>query len=378
LAPNGDELRLGLCCEKLREIIRSPDCDLGTALCIYWSGRPDFFRQFKSRDDVGPPRDDFDLLVEIEQRVADGFYRHRQISYDPFDDRGTDQTNVYPKLRRKYQCELPEVMYQPVGKNAVTREPRRSGKERLPVGLAAIAAVGKGKKLSAREKAITALNELNDHSAREVVELDGDRVVRIGLGSNYVATDDALKYLKHFPDLVELALGQEMTDAALKHLKRVPDLKILEMGSTKFSDKGLSQLKHLRRLEKLTLHGCKNITDKGMAHVGKLSHLRRLDLASTKIGNEGLAHLTGLTNLEHLDVSWYTKVTNPGLEHIGRLTNLRWLRISKTKIGNAGLHHLESLKKLETLIYGETKVTEKGAAHLKEQLPDCDIRAAVY
>lgn len=368
----------GYGCEKLREIIRSPDCDLGTALCIYWSGRPDFFRQFKSRDDVGPPRDDFDLLVEIEQRVADGFYRHHQIAYDPFDDRGMDQTNVYPKLRRKYRCELPDVMYQPVGKNQATREPRRSGKKGLPVGLAAIAAVGKGKKMSVRDKAIVALNELNDHSAREVVELEGDRVVRIGLGSNHVATDDALKHLKHFPDLVELALGQKMTDGALKYLKYVPDIKILDMNCTKFTDKGLSQLKHMRRLEKLSLGGCRGITDDGMVHVGRLSHLRQLDLSSTKIGNEGLAHLTGLANLERLDVYWYTKVTNPGLEHIGRLTNLRWLRISKTKIGNAGLHHLESLKKLEMLIIGETKVTEEGVARLREVLPNCDIRFVVY
>lgn len=78
--------------ERLFEIIRDPDCDLGTAKLVYWNGYD---------------RKVFDLLKEIEKRVADKFYKIGLITYDPFEDREINMEDVNVK-------KIPEIMFEAV------------------------------------------------------------------------------------------------------------------------------------------------------------------------------------------------------------------------------------------------------------------------
>ena len=78
--------------EQLFEIIRDPDCDLGTAKLVYWNGYD---------------RKSFDLMKEIEKRVADKFYKIGLITYDPFEDREINMEDVNVK-------KIPEIMFEEV------------------------------------------------------------------------------------------------------------------------------------------------------------------------------------------------------------------------------------------------------------------------
>lgn len=78
--------------ERLFEIIRDPDCDLGTAKLVYWNG---FDRKV------------FDLMKEIEKRVADKFYKIGLVTYDPFEDREINMEDVNVK-------KIPEIMFEEV------------------------------------------------------------------------------------------------------------------------------------------------------------------------------------------------------------------------------------------------------------------------
>lgn len=78
--------------ERLFEIIRDPDCDLGTAKLVYWNGYD---------------RKVFDLLKEIEKRVADKFYKIGLITYDPFEDHEINMEDVNVK-------KIPEIMFEAV------------------------------------------------------------------------------------------------------------------------------------------------------------------------------------------------------------------------------------------------------------------------
>ena len=69
---------------RLVEIVKDSACDRGTALLIYWNGRPHHFRQYKGADDVPPfERAKYDLLMEISKRYQRSFYRKNGIRFDP-------------------------------------------------------------------------------------------------------------------------------------------------------------------------------------------------------------------------------------------------------------------------------------------------------
>lgn len=399
------EFDWGYGCAKLHEIIRQ-QCDLGTALEIYWSGRPDFYRQYKTRDEVNQSRDVFDMLVEIERNVLSGFYRHQNIAYDPFNDHGQDMTNVYPELASKYQCELPAEMYQPVG-DAPPRKPRRA-RRKLPVGLSTIAEAGQPTEaLDPRAQAIRQLSDAGDGDiCRPHVEMDGDQVLHVNYSGDEKVRDDDLQHIKFLPELKRLTIGQEMTDAAfgylqfvpnlerfriggrghkitgagLAHLRHVPHLKRLDIGGymAKINDAALANLRHVPELVRLDLSGLRQMTDAGLVHLAHLKQLKILNLASTKVGNAGLAHLAPLVQLEELDLHWYTKITNPGLAHLAPLKNLQRLDLVQTKITDPGLPHLESLRQLQELDLRSTKVTSQGVDQLRKALPKCNIMTGEY
>ena len=361
-------------CAKLREIIRRR-CDLGTALLIYWSGRPDFYRRFKRRSDLSVGRDVFDMLVEIERNVANDFYTHRNIPFNPFDDAGY---NWCKNPKHNVFCELPEAMYRGVGSpdEMASREPLRSGIAGLPVGLSVLADADPKPETDV-DKAIAYLNSLNDCMSGDVVEKVGGTATGVSFFSNRKATDDDLECLELLPDLVSLELGPEMTDRALDNLRFVPKLRTLKIGSP-ITDTGLAQLQHVPGLEELCLHSCRSITDAGLAHLGNHKQLRHLDLGATKIGDAGLAHLRDLSNLEHIDLQHYTKITNAGIAHLAVLHKLKYLRMSFTKVGDRGLVHLEGLSGLKDLVLGRTKVTESGITRLRAALPGCNVSLGEY
>lgn len=74
----------------LEWIAANPKCDRGTALFIYWRASPEHYIAFKSRkarDEVAAAnRATYDLVCNIEERFARGFYQASEIAYDPKSD----------------------------------------------------------------------------------------------------------------------------------------------------------------------------------------------------------------------------------------------------------------------------------------------------
>ena len=362
-------------CDKLREIVRRR-CDLGTALLIYWRGQPDFYRRARRRSDLTVGREVFDLLVEIERNVAAGFYTHRSIPFNPFDDDGHDSCR---NPTRGVYCELPEAMYRGVGspEEMARREPLRSGIPGLPVGLAALVEADPEPQ-NDHDRAVAYLNSLSPDAAGGVVETANGVVTGISFFANRTVQDDDLRYLEFFPGVRTLELGPAMTDRALEWLRFAPGLRTIKAVSNPITDAGLAHLERVPDLEELWLYGCRQVADAGLAHVGRLKRLRHLDLAATRVGDAGLAHLRDLRDLEHLDLMHDTKVGNAGLAHLRGLGRLTYLRLSFTKVGDRGLVHLEGIAGLEELVLGRTKVSPEGVGRLRSALPGCDVSLAEY
>ena len=76
--------------ERLLEIVMHPECDLGTALLVYWTRSPGYYQRFARREEVPAyAQQAWDLLRSIEARVASGAYGPAQVAFDPRDDRQT-------------------------------------------------------------------------------------------------------------------------------------------------------------------------------------------------------------------------------------------------------------------------------------------------
>lgn len=77
----------------LRNVIESEECDLGTALMVYWRSEPQRLLASRPRERLtAVEAERFELLELIERRVMSGNYRSFSIAYDPRDDEGVDLT----------------------------------------------------------------------------------------------------------------------------------------------------------------------------------------------------------------------------------------------------------------------------------------------
>ena len=93
--------------DPIRQVIDNPRCDKGTALKVYWLAQPEYYLKYSSRDHVPEyEQDGFDLISHIERKYLGDEYSDAEIPYRP--------------KRKKHQPEssreLPQEMYQPVGK----------------------------------------------------------------------------------------------------------------------------------------------------------------------------------------------------------------------------------------------------------------------
>ncbi len=98
---------------EMLKVIRNPNCDLGTAILVYWYGGAGFYCQYADRTEV--PEYElayYDLLREIEARVSTGFYQHQSIRFDPRSDDGDDWTQSYADVIEARR-EIPAQMYGP-------------------------------------------------------------------------------------------------------------------------------------------------------------------------------------------------------------------------------------------------------------------------
>jgi hypothetical protein len=230
--------------------------------------------------------------------------------------------------------------------------------------------------------------------------------LRVNCYSNSPLTDNALATAGKMHELRELHIsGTGFTSEGIELLRKLDNLQVLNMltfGSDGLDNKNLKQLAGLSKLRDLWLGPSNNITISGLNTLNALSDLenlsvcdvhqddrgldisglkklRRLNIGmwskTTRLGNEfvttcdafrdsDLACLSGLTEIENLGL------TGPGLgddgfKHLAWLTKLKHLQITgSTDLTDDGLLHLANMRRLDSLTIHNSRITERGLAHL--------------
>ncbi len=177
------------------------------------------------------------------------------------------------------------------------------------------------------------------------------------------------------PDGVEMSYGEATpTEGGMAFMVPGSMTKFVRVHSKKdnINDKMLGQIAEVNMDMYLMLNKCP-ISDAGLAVLKGNHHVRWLQLRDTKVTDQGLASLEGL-NLESLDLSG-NDIDDAGLKALCEIDfpHLNDLQLEKTKVTDAGIMHLARYKTLEWLSLKGTKVTRRGAKHLKEELPELAI-----
>ena len=151
-----------------------------------------------------------------------------------------------------------------------------------------------------------------------------------------------------------------------------PTVKIIAPAGN-VTDELLKRIRDINLDMDLMLNNCP-VTDDGLAVLEGKPNLRWLELRKTKVTDAGIKHLRGM-HLEALDLST-TKVGDDGLANLSELEfpYLETLALEGLpNVTDKGISQLAGFKSLEFLSVAGTKVTRKGAEHLRSKIPGLTI-----
>lgn len=180
--------------------------------------------------------------------------------------------------------------------------------------------------------------------------------------SNSDISDESCEYLSKMKSLTVLDLYEcsKIEDEGLRDITELTNLTKLDIGlsgwvkKTKISEKGLTSLCNLKKLEELNLHNrsitdtalsrisqikaikhldisyCGDITDKGIKYLLSLS-LNSLVIDGCKFGENGLTFISLMKSLDVLRARQFSNLSDPALGCLSKLPNLTSLDLSSCK-----------------------------------------------
>ena len=179
-----------------------------------------------------------------------------------------------------------------------------------------------------------------------------------------------LALLRHLPRLQALSLfACRLIDGrGLLHLHCLDQLKTLDLREWHQTDNDLAPISCLGSLECLQLNGSSGLTDQALIHISNLRNLKQLDLSqcdNIALHAPTASCLSNLTNLTALHLNRVSRVNNLSAEVIGSLSSLVTLKISHNNIGDQGALQLTRLTQLRILKANHTYLRDQSVQHLK-------------
>ncbi|CAI8044229.1 Dynein regulatory complex subunit 6 [Geodia barretti] len=166
--------------------------------------------------------------------------------------------------------------------------------------------------------------------------------------------------------------GTVLSDMSLRVLSRgCRDLHYLHLaGCSRLSDKGLSDVKRLKKLSVLNIADCTRVSDLGVRHIAESSFgptLRELNLTNCqKLSDISLLRLTpACPALSHLSLAYCHHVSDTGVELLSQLPLLYSLDLSGCSLTDQGVASLHGNRKLRHLGLAELpEITDDGVKRM--------------
>jgi hypothetical protein len=205
--------------------------------------------------------------------------------------------------------------------------------------------------------------------------------------SGKTITDETIALLTGLTELERLSSdGIQLTDDGYKHFTAFQKLKSLSFfhpafRSEKFTGTGLTHLKSLPKLERLTFAGS-TAGDAALEAIGQLTQLKEFrtwHTAQTQVGNTHLVKLTNLTGLrigQRLP-SWGKdspiSFDESTMETLAQIKSLEALELTEARLSAKIIPHLKALPKLTKLKIETVDISEADVEAIKAALPNCKV-----
>jgi hypothetical protein len=178
--------------------------------------------------------------------------------------------------------------------------------------------------------------------------------------------------------------GIQLTDDGYKHFAAFQKLKSLAFfhpafRSEKFTGSGLSHLKSLPNLEKLTFAGS-TAGDAALESIGRLTQLKEFrtwHTAQTQAGNVHLIKLplTALRIGQRLPNGKASPVSfdESSMETLAQIKTLESLELTEARLSAKIIPHLQALPKLTKLKIETVDISAADVEAIKAALPNCKV-----
>jgi len=196
-----------------------------------------------------------------------------------------------------------------------------------------------------------------NYSKRTAMSLVGWFNPNISLSD--ATANDSLIHLEPLVYLEQLLVGSNIGDAGIVHIRVLKNLKHFEITVSgtpvsNVTDKGMSILGNLTKLEVLRLYFCSNVSDLGLEYLSTLTDLKELTLNGCGITDKGLSTLSAFTKLQTLGLA-ATHITDNGVEMLIQLLPslpaLTKIIISNSQISVKGRDALIASRRGLSVIY---------------------------
>ncbi len=215
--------------------------------------------------------------------------------------------------------------------------------------------------------------------------LGGIKTIKDLTISGKTITDDTLALLTGLTELERLSSdGIQLTDAGYKHFAAFQKLKSLSFfhpafRSEKFTGSGLTHLKALPKLERLTFAGS-TAGDAAMEAIGQLTQLKEFRTWHTAQTQAGNAHLTKLPltalrigqrlpNGKDSPISFDEST----METLAQIKTLESLELTEARLTAKIIPQLKSLPKLTKLKIETVDISAADVEAIQAALPNCKV-----
>ena len=204
-----------------------------------------------------------------------------------------------------------------------------------------------------------AIVELNLYYAEQITDegmaaVKGwKRLKRLNLRGTKI-TDTTLEHLAGVATLESLDVGYaQITDVGLDHLSALRNLKELTIGGNKLTDAGLQALRQLPSLSSLSLGGEQrtdsglwsiSLTDAGLDAIATLKELRELRLDGMPVTNRWLEKLQGLRKLERISLKGCKRLEDSAAPLLASWPAMRVFDLTGSAVTGKGLAELRQAK----------------------------------
>jgi hypothetical protein len=217
-------------------------------------------------------------------------------------------------------------------------------------------------------------NKLKDPDLAPLAEMKHAEMLvlggAVGLG------DGIAKTIAQMKSLHRLNVGHvsRFSDKGLEEIKALPELEMIQLGSVGVTDAGMAHLAAIKSLKEISIGDPCPITAAGIASLVDLPKLTHLALQAPGITDEAMASVVKMPALEELDLvsSGFTDAALAQLKNVRHLKKLKLGEFYRQpKITDAGLKPLAELKDLELLLISRNckEITDAGVSELKTALP---------